>query len=107
MSVITLNERIMAKQKCSGDALTEWIDKSGVSHGDLAKALGVEYQQLWRVMTSRSRPGWPLLMNILRVTKGEVDANSFTLPLATESPDFDPVTKEELEKRTKRRRPNT
>jgi hypothetical protein len=88
--------------RCSGDALQEWIDRSGVKITELANLLDVEYQSVWRVANSRSRPGWTLLLKIIKVTNGEVTANDFTCPLITESPDFDPVCREELEKRLER-----
>ena len=78
--------------------------KSGIKIGDLASLLEVEYQSVWRVANSRSRPGWILLLKIISVTDGAVTANDLTYPLITESEDFDPVCREELARRLQRRR---
>jgi hypothetical protein len=92
------------QKRCSGDALQEWIDRSGVTITELAKLLDAEYQSIWRFATSRSRPGWGLLLKLIKITGGEVTANDFILPLATESEDFDPVERDELAKRLERPR---
>lgn len=91
-------------QRYSGDAFREWIDRSGVEVTELAELLAVEYQSIWRVMNSRSRPGWKLLLKIIRITSNEVTANDFTHPLVTDAPDYDPVCREELAKRLERPR---
>ena len=91
-------------ERCSGDALQEWIDRSGIKVGELATLLDVEYQSVWRVANSRSRPGWTLLLKIIKVTDGAVTANDFTYPLITKSETFDPVCKEALAKRLQRPR---
>lgn len=93
--------------KCSGDALSSWLDKTGAKQSEVAEALGVTYQWLWRIITSRQRPGWDVLLKIKKLTNDEVQPNDFALPLATESDTFEPLAKEELVKRVQRRRSDT
>ena len=71
--------------RCSGDALKEWIDKKNISYSKFAKMLGIEYVHLWRIMSSRNRPGWATLLMIAKITDEAVTPNDFSHPLLSES----------------------
>ena len=65
----TLAKKLMRNtNRCSGDALKEWIDKKNISYYKFAKMLGIEYVHLWRIMSSRNRPGWTTLLMIAKIT---------------------------------------
>jgi transcriptional regulator with XRE-family HTH domain len=70
--------------KFSGDKLSRWAEKNGLRPHELSRLLGLERQHLWRIMTSRNRPGWPTLLKIMQLTNGQVTPNDFGLPLINE-----------------------
>ena len=81
-------------KRCSCDKLLFFSEENGIRYTILSELLGIEYQHLWRIVTSRNRPGWSLLIRIMRLTNGEVTPNDFARPLLSESGDLDRIEQE-------------
>jgi transcriptional regulator with XRE-family HTH domain len=92
-AIVAMKERhSMDRNIYSGDEFAAWRKDSGLTPTECAIRLSIDYTHLWRVETSRQRPGWSLMLRILRLTKGAVTPMSFSNPLMTNPEEPDPQT---------------
>ena len=84
--------------KRSGDKLLFWAEENGIRHTRLAEMLCLEYPHVWRLLTSRSRPGWPTLLKIKKITNGQVTPDDFALPLLHECEKPVPIEPKKLKR---------
>lgn len=60
--------------------LKDYLYRKKITHEDFAKALGVSYVTLWRVMEGRNHPSYPLLMKIYKITNKRVGLDEIVSP---------------------------
>jgi DNA-binding XRE family transcriptional regulator len=75
--MVLKNERGRGRPRVSENALSKWIDGSGMTREQVAKSLGIPKPSLDRICRDERRPNLDLAFQIERVTGGNIPAKSW------------------------------